>query len=129
VPNRILEFLRTWRVLVIFFVGSFVLMLILDKVLPYGFEHFRQRGAMELKSIVSSWKKSGEGTDELLSHEKTNNDRHIFLHTTDFQANGTAYTSIIRFEAGTLRGKGFLVATTNAEVFWVSKKGKIERLK
>lgn len=104
--------------------AALMALLVFQEHLPYGKVHLRNTETFILRGHLSVWKSSSAfpGNIESLvagEHSKMGPFRTNFLYE------GRAYSSIIRLDSGKLRGDGFLLGTTNAEVFWVSRNGTV----
>ena len=94
--------------------------------LPYGASHFQQIAASKLRGHLSAWKSSSAFPNRIDSLVQSGERSSIVLFRTNLSYQGRAYQSVLRLDSKNFRAEGFLVGTTNAEVFWVSKQGEVK---
>lgn len=109
-------------------IGVFCLLLAMDYLLPYSFDHFRRIEAMHLLGQVSGWLSTGGRQDDLKRLQKTNSQKTVFIFKTNLVISGRSYNTVLAVQNASFRGKGFLTITTNLDILWISRQGRSEVL-
>ncbi len=111
--------------------GGAATLFLLDQILPYGATHIRDISAVHLRGRLGAWKKSSNDEAEFeagLAELVGSDPRHLSLTSMDFTNRGQRFHAAIRSDDPRFEAKGFLVGTTNCDVFWISRDGATELL-
>ena len=114
--------------------GCVVLVLIgavfvLDKVLPYSQEHFRDIEAVRLRNDVRAYEANMTNAAALQTLLRSNAHSALFRFETNLNLSGVRYETVLGVTNSSFRGKGMLAGCRGGHVFWIRRNGDVEKLK
>jgi hypothetical protein len=107
-------------------VSAWMAIRLVNRMVPYGLEHFREIYSIQLASMINAWQKSGGNCEDLTGLQATNSSLRTFPFRTNISHNGITYHAVVALEANSFRRNGFLVGTTNLDVLWLDSKGGVD---
>ena len=107
--------------------GALVLVLgayTLNCCVPFSLAYVKRVKAQHLRDDVKEW----EMLSRPESYGHTNHTDACYLWQTNLVAGDAAVSTVMRLDSSLFRNRGYLVATSNREVFWVGRDGRVEAM-
>jgi hypothetical protein len=96
----------------------------LNSCIPFSLTYVKRAKAQHLRDDVKEWQMlSSPG-----SYGHTNQTDASYLWRTNLVAANASISTVMRLDSSLFRNRGYLVATTNREVFWVGRDGRAEAM-
>jgi len=96
----------------------------LNSLVPFNLAYTKRVKASYLRNEVKEWQMLGE--PKFYGH--TNETLASYVWRTNLIVQSAPVSTVMRLDSTLFRDRGYLVATTNQEVLWVSRKGCAEPL-
>lgn len=113
------------RALALIVSGALVLGLgvfVLNSCIPFSLTYVKRAQAHHLWNDVKEWQMLSRPE----SYGHTSQTHACYLWRTNLVAAGTSVSTVMRLDSSLFRNRGYLVATSNREVFWVGRDGRAE---
>lgn len=96
----------------------------LNTRIPFGLTYVKRVMAHHLQNDVKEW----EMLSRPESYGHTNSTEVSYLWRTNLGTANGSVSTVMRLDSPLFRDRGYLVATTNQEVFWVGRDGRVEAM-
>jgi len=96
----------------------------LNCCIPFSLTYVKRVKAHHLRNHVKEWQMLSSPE----SYGHTNQTEATYLWRTNLVAANTSILTVMRLDSSLFRNRGYLVATTNREVFWVGRDGRAEAM-
>ena len=97
----------------------------LNSVLPFNLKYVKQVKSQLLRDNVKEW--DIQSKPEF--YGRTNQTDASYMWRTNLIVGDSTVMIVMRLDSFLFREKGYLVATTNREVFWVDRNGGVQPMK
>jgi len=91
-------------------------------LVPFNLTYTKRVKASYLRNEVKEWKMLGEPK----SYGHTNETVVSYVWRTNLNVGSGSVSTVMRLDSALFRDRGYLVATSNREVFWVGRDGRAE---
>jgi len=96
----------------------------LNFCIPFSLTYVKRAMAHHLRNDVKEWQMLSSPP----SYGHTNQTCACYLWRTNLVAGSSSVSTVMRLDSSLFRIRGYLVATSNREVFWVGRDGRIEAI-
>jgi len=107
--------------------GAVVLALgvcVLNCCIPFNFRYVQNVEAHHLRTSVREWQLRSMPE----SYARTSQIDTTYIWRTNLVVGNTSVWTLMRLDSSLFRNRGYLVATSNGEVFWVGRDGRAKAL-
>ena len=96
----------------------------LNSCIPFSLTYVKRVEAHRLRNDVKEWQMLSMPE----SYGRTNQTGASYLWRTNLVAANASISTVMRLDSSLFRNRGYLVATSNREVFWVGRDGRAEAI-
>lgn len=96
----------------------------LNCCIPFNFRYVKNVEAYHLRTSVKDWQM--RSMPECYAY--TSQLSATYIWRTNLGVGNTSVPTVMRLDSALFRNRGYLVATSNREVFWVGRDGRAEAL-